>query len=92
MACRNCKKKNLKKIINVGKQCISSVFPEKINHKFKKYSLDLYECYNCQLVQFKKTPPLEDMYGLTYGYRTSLSQLMVKHMKDKFDFIKKKDI
>jgi NDP-4-keto-2,6-dideoxyhexose 3-C-methyltransferase len=90
MACRNCKKKNLKKIINVGKQCISSVFPEKINHKFKKYSLDLYECYNCQLVQFKKTPPLEDMYGLTYGYRTSLSQLMVKHMKDKFDFIKKK--
>ena len=35
MACRNCKKKNLKKIINVGKQCISSVFPEKINHKYE---------------------------------------------------------
>lgn len=91
MVCRNCKKKKLKKIINIGKQCISSVFPEKINHKFKKkYSLDLYECSNCGLVQFEKTTPLAEMYGSTYGYRTSLSPLMVKHMRDKFDFIKKK--
>ncbi len=30
------------------------------------------------------------MYGLTYGYRTSLSPLMVRHMEDKFNYIKRK--
>ncbi len=56
MSCRNCKKKKLKKIINIGKQCISSVFPKKINHKLKEYSLNLYKCTHCELVQFKNTP------------------------------------
>ena len=42
---------------------------------------------NCELVQFKKTPPFQDMYGTTYGYHTSLSPLMVKHIKEKFEFI-----
>ena len=30
------------------------------------------------------------MYGLTYGYRTSLSPLMIKHIKKIYDFISKK--
>ena len=29
------------------------------------------------------------MYGLTYGYNTSLSPLMVNHMREKFKFLKK---
>jgi nucleoside-diphosphate-sugar epimerase len=41
------------------------------------------------LVQFSSLPPLDDMYGLTYGYNTSLSPLMVNHMRKKFNFIKK---
>lgn len=87
MHCRNCKKKIFKKIIDIGNQCISSVFPEKIKHNLKQYCLDLYICNYCELVQFKKTPPMQDMYGLNYGYRTSLSPLMIKHIKSKFDFI-----
>ena len=90
MHCRNCKKKIFNKVINIGKQCISSVFPEKIKNNFKKYSLDLYKCDYCELVQFKKTPPFQDMYGLTYGYRTSLSPLMIDHIKDKYKYINKK--
>ena len=90
MHCRNCKKKLFNKVINIGKQCISSVFPEKIKNNFKKYSLDLYKCDYCELVQFKKTPPFQDMYGLTYGYRTSLSPLMIDHIKDKYKYINKK--
>ena len=44
----------------------------------------------CKLVQFKKLPPLDDMYGETYGYRTSLSPLMIKYMREKFkNFIAK---
>lgn len=88
MICKNCKKKRLKKVFRIGKQPISSVFFDKPKNNLKKYSLDLYKCNYCELVQFASLPPLEDMYGLTYGYNTSLSPLMVNHMKEKFKFLK----
>ena len=50
----------------------------------------MYLCNKCKLVQFNKLPPLDDMYGLTYGYNTSLSPLMVNHMKIKYKSIKRK--
>ena len=92
MYCRNCKKNLSRKIIDIGSQCISSVFPRKIKKNFKKYSLDLFICDFCELVQFKKTPPFQDMYGSTYGYHTSLSPLMIDHIKEKFKFIIKKKL
>jgi NDP-4-keto-2,6-dideoxyhexose 3-C-methyltransferase len=93
MYCKNCKKNKLKKIVKLEKQPISSVFLSKKKFNLKKYSLDLYECNSCKLVQFSSLPPLGDMYGETYGYRTSLSNLMVNHMKNKFiKIIKNKKI
>lgn len=88
MKCKNCKKLNFEKVFKIGKQPISSVFFDKPKHKHKKYSLDLFKCKNCDLVQFSSLPPLKDMYGLTYGYNTSLSPLMVNHMKNKFKFLR----
>ena len=44
---------------------------------------NLYKCEKCDLVQFKSLAPLDEMYGQTYGYRTSLSNLMVTHIKNK---------
>lgn len=90
MFCKNCKKKKLKKVFKIGKQPISSVFFDKKKFNLKNYSLDLYRCDSCDLVQFSKLPPLQDMYGLTYGYNTSLSPLMVNHMRMKYLKIKKK--
>ena len=84
MYCKNCKNKKLKKIVKLEKQPISSVFLSEKKLNLKKYSLDLYECNACKLVQFSSLPPLGDMYGETYGYRTSLSNLMINHMKNKF--------
>ncbi len=93
MFCKNCKSKKLKKILKLNKQPISSVFLKKKKYNLSKFSLDLFECQNCKLVQFAKLPPLGDMYGQTYGYRTSLSKLMVKHMEEKFfKIIKKRNI
>jgi len=89
MNCRNCKKKKFSKIINIGKQPISSVFYKSKINKLKNYSLDLYECLYCKLIQLNKIPPLTKMYGQNYGYRTSLSPLMVNHMKKKFLILKK---
>ena len=92
MICKNCHKKRLKKIIPIGKQPISSVFLSKKIKNLKKYSLDLYECQNCKLIQFYKLAPLKDMYGTTYGYRTSLSKMMISHIKEKYKKILKMKI
>ena len=89
MICKNCKSKKLKKVFKLGKQPISSVFFKKPKKKLKSYSLDLFKCDNCKLVQFSKLPPLSDMYGQTYGYNTSLSPLMVNHMREKYNSINK---
>ena len=89
MHCKNCNKDKLDKIVKLEKQPISSVFFKKKKFNLKKYSLDLYQCRSCQLVQFSKLPPLSDMYGQTYGYRTSLSNLMINHMKNKYKKITK---
>tara|TARA_Y100001970_G_C14201157_1_gene841158 strand:+ start:909 stop:2186 length:1278 start_codon:yes stop_codon:yes gene_type:complete len=88
MVCKNCKKNKLIKVFKLGKQPISSVFYNSIKKKLPEYSLDLFQCKHCKLVQFSSLPPLEDMYGLTYGYNTSLSPLMVNHMHKKFKFLK----
>jgi len=89
MICKSCHKKKLKKVIAIGSQPVSSVFLSKKINNLKKYSLDLYECQNCNLVQFYKLAPLQDMYGTTYGYRTSLSKLMINHIKRKYEKISK---
>ncbi len=84
MSCKNCKSRSLKKIIKIGNQPISSHFYIKKIHKLKNYSLDLYICRRCDLIQFKSLAKLDHMYGLNYGYRTSLSPLMINHMKKKY--------
>ena len=84
MFCRNCKNRLTLKIVNIGSQPISSVFYSKKKIKLKKYPLDLYICENCDLIQFKNLAPLDDMYGTTYGYRTSLSKYMINHIKEKY--------
>jgi NDP-4-keto-2,6-dideoxyhexose 3-C-methyltransferase len=92
MTCKNCKSPKLKKVIKIGKQPISSHFYQQKKTNLRTYSLDLYECQRCKLVQLKNIPKLDDMYGLNYGYRTSLSPLMINHMKEKADIIKKDKI
>ncbi len=89
MKCRNCNKPLNNKILSIPAQPISSVFLKKKIKNLIEYPLDLYECNFCKLIQFKKLAPLGDMYGSTYGYRTSLSKLMVDHIKTKFEIIKK---
>ena len=81
MSCKICKSKKLVKITNLKNQPISSVFLEKKNFNLKKYNINLYECSSCKLIQFASLPPLGEMYGQTYGYQTSLSKLMVNHIK-----------
>ena len=91
MKCRNCKNKKFKKIIKIGSQPISSRTYYKIK-KLRTYPLDLYICLKCRLVQLSKVAPANEMYGSSYGYWTSLSPLMINHMKKKMEKLKRSKI
>ena len=55
MKCKNCKKRSLKKVVEIGKQPLSGFFYSKKKTNLKKYSLDLYKCSKCNLVQLSNT-------------------------------------
>jgi len=90
MKCRNCKKSQLKKIVNVGSQPLSGIFYKSKQKKLKKFPLNLYFCKNCRLVQLLKTANKNLMFGKFYEYRTSLSNLMVSHLEKKIKYLKDK--
>ncbi len=89
MKCINCKNRNLEKIVVIGSQPLSGVFYKKPNRNLKEYILDLFQCNNCELVQLKKTARKNQMFGETYEYRTSLSNLMKNHIYEKILSLKK---
>lgn len=45
--------------------------------------LNVVVCDDCELVQLKHTFDLEEMYGDSYGYRSSLNKSMVDHLTEK---------
>ena len=90
--CRNCKGNKLKKIIGVGSQPLSGIFYNSKKLNLKKYPLDLFKCQFCQLIQLYKTAKFENMFGETYEYRTSLSKMMISHIKNKVKYLKKKNL
>ena len=90
MFCRNCNSTKLKKKVLIGNQPISSKFNNIKKKNEKKYSLDLHQCNDCNLIQLGRTAPVSQMYGSSYGYRSGISKLMVSHLKEKYLLIKKK--
>jgi len=91
MQCRNCKSNKFKKIINLGRQPISSIFYKRKKYNLRKYSLDLYKCHRCNLIQLSKEAAPGIIYGKSYGYQTSISKLMIDHLKKKIKFINYKN-
>ena len=83
MKCKNCKKTSFKKILKLGKQPLSGFFYEKKITNLKTYSLDLYKCNNCNLVQLKNEFISNKLFGKNYGYETAVSNLMVSHLNKK---------
>jgi len=89
MKCKNCNKNSLKRIVKIGKQPLSGFFYSKKETNLPKYSLDLYKCSNCSLVQLNNLSDTKKMYGNHYGYKTSVSKMMISHLKEKVKRLKK---
>jgi NDP-4-keto-2,6-dideoxyhexose 3-C-methyltransferase len=85
--CRICGNPNLKEIIDLGNQPLSGVFPRPDAPDPSISPLKLVRCDvpakpgACGLVQLRHTAELNEMYGTTYGYYSSISPTMVSHLE-----------
>jgi NDP-4-keto-2,6-dideoxyhexose 3-C-methyltransferase len=87
--CRVCGNKDLVPILSLGSQRLSGVFPHPDSPQPSYSPLELLRCDTtqnseaCGLVQLKHIANIDEMYGTTYGYHSSLSPTMETHLQQK---------
>jgi C-methyltransferase C-terminal domain/Putative zinc binding domain/Methyltransferase domain len=79
-ACRLCGSTHLIPVLNLGLQSLTGIFPRSATHTVTQGPLQLVWCSECRLVQLRHSYDPGEMYGLNYGYRSSLNQSMVDHL------------
>lgn len=79
--CRLCESTQLESVVNLGAIAMSGFFPQSVAENPPLAPLEVIRCQNCGLGQLKEVPPLAEMYGEHYGYRSGLNQSMIKHLK-----------
>jgi SAM-dependent methyltransferase len=93
--CRICGNENLVSIVNLGDQCLTGVFPTNRDEEVTRGPLELVKCSldqetrNCGLVQLRQSYDFREMYGSNYGYRSSLNQTMVRHLRAKAEALQR---
>ena len=82
-ACRCCGNARLERILSLGVQYLTGVFPRSALETVTSGPLELVKCFgaeSCGLVQLRHTYNSSEMYGDNYGYRSGLNQSMVRHL------------
>lgn len=85
-ACRICGNPTLHGILDLGRQCLTGVFPRNAEEEVPQAPLELVKCAEspasdaCGLVQLRHSCDHTAMYGHNYGYRSSLNAAMVEHL------------
>jgi GDP-mannose 4,6-dehydratase len=79
--CRICNSKNLKPVISLGEQYITSRFPNYGDFSTPKTPIDLCVCKDCRLLQLYQTTIQSELYEYEYGYRSGISNTMREHLK-----------
>ena len=79
--CRSCSSVDLKSSLNLGNQTLTGVFPKSKQEKISKGNLSLVFCNHCSLLQLSENFNKAEMYGMNYGYMSSLNPSMVSHLK-----------
>jgi hypothetical protein len=81
----------MKKVLELGEQTLTGVFPKSIDQTITRGPLTLLKCDgdgdSCGLLQLANSYDLSEMYGDNYGYRSGLNPSMVKHLHAKVDRI-----
>ena len=84
--CRICGNANLVRILDLGEQMLTGVFPRSTSQQVTTGPLRLVKCMGsqaCGLVQLEHSYQLGEMYGENYGYRSGLNKSMVAHLHGK---------
>jgi hypothetical protein len=81
--CRICGSANILKVLSLGEQHLTGVFPKTIDTPVTKGPLGMVWCQDCGLLQLKQSYSLDEMYGDNYGYRSGLNASMVAHLTHK---------
>ncbi len=94
--CLICGNEKLVPILNLGMQYLTGVFPKTKNISVGRGPLQLVKCQEdlegkyCGLLQLRHIYKAGDLYGQTYGYRSSLNRSMVEHLNRKVKMILRK--
>lgn len=94
--CRVCGNSDLVKILDLGSQAATGVFPKSAEEKVFAGPLQLMKCVedsngdNCGLVQLGHRYDPSLLYGDHYGYRSGLNSSMVAHLRGKAERIKQR--
>ena len=89
--CRISKRKDL---ITVGKfkgMSLTGIFPKNKKQKIPYLPFQVVFSKSSKLLQLKHNYKSEILYGNNYGYLSSLNPVMVRHLKEKSLFLKKKN-
>jgi len=82
--CRICGNRNLERVLDLGEQMLTGVFPREKGAKITSGPLRLVKCMGdkqvCGLLQLEHSYDLGEMYGENYGYRSGLNASMVAHL------------
>jgi hypothetical protein len=87
--CLICGNKELVPILDLGIQSLTGVFPKTKDTPVGRGPLQLIKCQEagerggCGLVQLRHIYDAGNLYGETYGYRSSLNSSMVGHLRNK---------
>ena len=87
--CRISGSENLIKVLSLGEQYLTGVFPKSKNEEISKGPLDLVWCPDSGLLQLNQSYSSDEMYGDNYGYRSGLNGSMVKHLQNKIKTLEK---
>lgn len=89
--CRICGNAHLERVLDLGEQMLTGVFPREKSAKVTVGPLHLVKCVGsdeaCGLLQMEHSYDLGEMYGENYGYRSGLNASMVAHLHNKVNRI-----
>ena len=89
--CRICGNSELTRVLDLGEQMLTGVFPAERDAEVTVGPLRLVKCTGgeetCGLLQLEHGYDLGEMYGDNYGYRSGLNQSMVAHLGRKVERI-----
>jgi NDP-4-keto-2,6-dideoxyhexose 3-C-methyltransferase len=85
--CRICGNSQLERVLDLGEQMLTGVFPREKGARVTQGPLHLVKCVGegdvCGLLQLEHSYDLGEMYGENYGYRSGLNASMVTHLHNK---------